>query len=162
QSPYSLFGIIVRKDSRTLLRSLMAFTPVAVLGGAEDIQLQSDDIIRPITIAESQMLAYVVKTYLDKLAYDQSRIRNPLENQRTVAVPIAAGPANNAGAAAATAALSAQATPASTVSPTNPFGLEPGQLDSFSSGQDDFSSVPADMQRANIVALLDVAAPGSP
>jgi len=152
----------VRKDSRTLLRSLMAFTPVAVLSGAEDIQLQSDDIIRPITITESQMLAYVVKTYLDKLAYDQSRIRNPLETQRNDVVPIAPAPGNNSsGAAATAAALSAQAAPVSAVSPTNPFGLEPGQLDSYSSGQDDFSSVPADMQRANIVALLDVAAPGS-
>jgi polysaccharide export outer membrane protein len=162
QSPYSLFGIIVRKDSRTLLRSLMAFTPVSVLSGAEDVQLQSDDIIRPITITESQMLAYVVKTYLDKLAYDQSRIRNPLENQRSDMVPMPATGNNNNGAAAAAATLSAQATPVSAVSPTNPFGLEPGQLDSYSSGQDDFSSVPADMQRANIVALLDVAAPGSP
>jgi protein involved in polysaccharide export with SLBB domain len=162
QSPYSLFGIIVRKDPRTLLRGLMAFTPVAVLGGAEDIQLQSDDIIRPITVAESQMLAYVVKTYLDKLAYDQSRIRSPLENQRTQVASLPPVAGNNVSGAAGATAAAAQTNLASAVSPTNPFGLEPGQLDSYSSGQDDFSSVPADMQRANIVALLDMAAPGSP
>ena len=51
---------------------------------------------------------------------------------------------------------------ASLVSPSNPFGFLPGQLESYSSGQEDFSSVPADVQRANIIALLDVAAPGTP
>ncbi len=55
QAPYTLFGIIVRKDPRTLLRTLIAFTPVAVLNGTEDMQLQSDDVIRPITIGESQI-----------------------------------------------------------------------------------------------------------
>jgi protein involved in polysaccharide export with SLBB domain len=153
QAPYTLFGIIVRKDSRTLLRSLIPFTPVAVLNGTEDMQLQSDDVVRPIQMGESQMLAYVVKTYLDKLAYDQSRIRNPLEVQRdTVQLP------------SATSANAAAPKPAQTnlVSPSNPFGLSPGQLENYSSGQEDFSSVPADIQRANIIALLDVAAPGTP
>ena len=71
-TPYTLFGIIVRKDPRTLLRSLMAFTPVAVLNGTEDMQLQSDDVVRPISVGEAQMLSFVLKTYLDKLALDQS------------------------------------------------------------------------------------------
>jgi len=155
QAPYTLFGIIVRKDPRTLLRSLVGFTPVAVLNGTEDMQLQSDDVIRPITVGESQMLAYVVKTYLDKLAYDQSRIRNPLDAQRdTVQSPISVSA--NAVAAAP------RPTQTNLVSPSNPFGLSPGQLENYSSGQEDFSSVPADVQRANIVALLDVAAPGTP
>jgi len=155
QAPYTLFGIIVRKDPRTLLRNLMAFTPVAVLNGTEDMQLQSDDVIRPITVGESQLLAYVVKTYLDKLAYDQSRIRNPLDTQRDTQQP--SGPVN----AAAPASNNARPMQASFVSPSNPFGLLPGQLESYSSGQEDFSSVPADVQRANIIALLDVAAPGT-
>lgn len=156
QAPYTLFGIIVRKDPRTLLRSLIAFTPVAVLNATEDMQLQSDDVIRPITVGESQLLAYVVKTYLDKLAFDQSRIRNPLETQRdTQQSP---SPVN---AAAPALALQPRPTQTSFVSPSNPFGLLPGQLESYSSGQEDFSSVPADVQRANIIALLDVAAPGT-
>jgi protein involved in polysaccharide export with SLBB domain len=162
QNPYTLFGIVVRKDSRTLLRSLIAFTPVSVLGGTEDIQLQSEDVVRPITVNESQMLAYVVKTYLDKLAFDQSRIRNPLQTQREETPPPAPVPGNAASGGASAMAAVTQPSAASAVSPTNPFGLEPGQLDNFSSGSDDFSSVPADLQRANIIALLDVAAPGSP
>jgi len=155
QAPYTLFGIVVRKDPRTLLRTLAAFTPAAVLSGAEDMQLQSEDVIRPISIGESQLLAYVVKTYLDKLAYDQSRIRNPLDVQRDAVQQPSAGNANAAGAAPKTIEVGA-------VSPSNPFGLQPGQLESYSTGQEDFSSVPADIQRANIIALLDVAAPGTP
>jgi protein involved in polysaccharide export with SLBB domain len=153
-SPYTLFGIIVRKDPRTLLRTLAAFSPVAVLNGTEDVQLQSEDIIRPVTVGESQMLAYVVKTYLDKLAFDQSRIRNPLDVQRDVLQPPIA---TNASAAAAIA----KPIETNVVSPSNPFGLQPEQLENYSSGQDDFSSVPADLQRANIIALLDLAAPGT-
>jgi polysaccharide biosynthesis/export protein len=77
-SPYSLFGIIVRKDPRTLLRTLIPFTPVAVMNGAEDEVLQSDDVVRPLSLNEAQLLTFIVKTYLDKLALDQDRIRNPL------------------------------------------------------------------------------------
>src|SRR6202007_2533842 len=67
-SPYTLFGIIVRKDPRTLLRSLLAFTPVAVLNGTENLQLQSDDVIRAISVNEADLLDFVLKTYLEKLA----------------------------------------------------------------------------------------------
>jgi len=160
-TPYTLFGIIVRKDPRTLLRSLVAFTPVAVLNGSEDQVLQTDDIVRPLSVSEAQMLSFVLKTYLDKLALDQARIRNPLEAQRADAAAqaqaVTTGAGNNANASANAAA---QAT-AGAISPNNPFGLPPEALQSFSSGQEDFSSVPADLQRSNIIALLDIAAPGT-
>ncbi len=55
----------------------------------------------------------------------------------------------------------AQAASADAISPSNPFGLQPGLLASYSFGQEDFSSVPADTQRADIIALLDAAAPGT-
>src|SRR5256885_14269030 len=97
-------------------------------------------------------------------------MRNPLEAQRAdtaaqiqatigtngsngAVVPGVAGP-NSSMAAAQTAAASA-------ISPNNPFGLPPDALQTYSSGQEDFSSVPADLQRSNIIALLDVAAPGT-
>lgn len=163
-SPYTLFGIIVRKDPRTLLRSLIAFTPVAVLNGTEDLALQTDDIIRPISTDEAQMLSFVLKTYLDKLAQDQARIRNPLETQRADAAAAAGGTApassgSNTNSAATTSAAAIQAVVQSAISPSNPFGLSPDAQNS--DGQDDFSGVPADMQRADIMALLDVAAPGT-
>ena len=165
QSPYSLFGLIVRKDPHTLLKTVIAFTPVAVLNGSEDETLQSDDLIRPLSLNEAQLLSFIVKTYLDKLALDQSRIRNPLETQRADA--LAAATPTSATAAPATNPLTplqgqpAAATSAAAASFANPFGLQPGQLENSSTGQEDFSSVPADIQRSNIIALPDTPAPGS-
>lgn len=165
-SPYSLFGIIVRKDPRTLLRTLIPFTPVAVMNGAEDEVLQSDDVVRPLSLNEAQLLTFIVKTYLDKLALDQDRIRNPLETQRADALA-AATPSSSGGTTTPTSPLALlqtqtpAATPAAAASFSNPFGLQPGALENSSTGQEDFSSVPADIQRSNIVALLDTPAPGS-
>lgn len=153
-SPYTLFGIIVRKDPRTMLRTLTAFTPVAVLNGTEDQQLQTDDVIRPISVDEAQMLTFVLKTYLAKLSYDQARIRNPLEASRADAAAQAAAQAANNNPAM-------QVSMSSAISPDNPFGLPPGALDAYSSGQEDFSSVSADIQRNNIIALLEIATPGT-
>jgi protein involved in polysaccharide export with SLBB domain len=152
-APYTLFGILVRKDPRTLLRSLVAFTPVAVMNGAEDMQLQGDDLVRPISINESQLLAFVVKSYLDKMALDQSRIRNPLQASRDAAAQVAIAAANKG------TSPSDQTRPQ--VTPSNPFGIDPSELEQASSGQEDFSGVPADLQRANITALLETAAPGT-
>ena len=154
QTPYTLFGLIVRKDQRTLLRSLMAFTPVAVMGGSEDLQLQSDDFVRPISVAESQLLAFIVKSYLDKMALDQQRIRNPLQTSAETAAASAVA-ASNPKNTALVDQTKLQ------VTPSNPFGLDPSVLQQASTGQEDFSGVPADIQRSNIIALLDTAAPGT-
>jgi protein involved in polysaccharide export with SLBB domain len=161
-SPYTLFGIIVRKDPRTLLRSLIAFTPAAVLGGGEDMPLQSDDVIRPLSLNEVQLLNFVVRTYVQKLEWDRTRIRDPL-----LANP-------NNGQATTTSTTTTTTTSTSTTGvPTaapetprpitldNPFGL--AQDTTQTPGQGDArSSVPADLQRANIIALLDLSAPGTP
>jgi polysaccharide export outer membrane protein len=156
-SPYTLFAIIVRKDPRTLLRSLVAFTPVAVLSGSEDIPLQTDDVIRPITVGEAQLLNYVARIYLEKSALDQSHIRNPLQAVRAqTGVAVGAGPS---GAISTVVTTTTAATP---VTPDNPYGLEPGTLEAFASGQEDISGLPADLQLNNINALLDVSAPGTP
>jgi polysaccharide export outer membrane protein len=153
QSPYTLFGIIVRKDPRTLLRSLVAFTPVAVLSGTEDVPLQTDDVIRAITVGEAHLLNYVAKTYLAKSALDQSRIRNPIQAVRSqTGVALGSGPSG---------AISTVTT-TSPVTPDNPYGLESGTLEAFATGQEDFNGLPADLQLNNINALLDVAAPGTP
>ncbi len=164
-APYSLFGLIVRKDPHTLLRTLIAFTPVAVLNGTEDQVLQSDDVIRPLSLNEAQLLSFVVKTYLDKLALDQARIRNPLETQRADTLAAATPSSSSATPSNPLALLQTQTptatTTAAAASFSNPFGLQPGALENSSTGQEDFSSVPADIQRSNIIALLDTPAPGS-
>jgi len=166
-SPYTLFGLVVRKNPQTLIRSLVAFTPVAVLAGTEDKVLQSDDVVRPFSLNEIQLLTYIVKTYLQKLAVDQGRIRNPLETQRsdTLAAAVAttagqAGAQAGAQAAGQTAAQSALSSASAGVSDINPFGLPPGILEAALNGQEDFSAVPDDLKRSNILALLNTPAPG--
>ncbi len=154
-NPYTLFGLIVRTNPQTLQRTLLAFTPAAVLRGSEDVALESNDIVRPVSLNEAELLSYIVKTYIDKLNYDQNRVRNPLDTNRADAA--AAIQAASGGAAAATGQLTGNS-----VSPNNPFGLQPGQLESDNFNLDDFSGVPTDMQRSDIVALLNVAAPGTP
>jgi protein involved in polysaccharide export with SLBB domain len=77
-SPYTLMGLVVRRNRQTLMRELMAFTPVAVLNGREDEILQGDDVVRPLSVNEERLLDFVVRTYLTQLAHDQDQIRNPL------------------------------------------------------------------------------------
>jgi len=110
----------------------------------------------------------VLKTYLDKLALDQARMRNPLEAQRAdtaAQLQATVGSATGTNTAAANATTisvpAAQAAAATAVSPSNPFGLAPDALQNYAAGQEDFSSVPADLQRSNILALLEVPAPGT-
>ena len=87
-SPYTLFGVIVRKDPRTLMRSLVAFTPVAVLSGTEDMPLQTDDVIRPITVNEAQLLTYVVSTYLDANGDSDNYSNTSAEARRAKAIAL--------------------------------------------------------------------------
>ncbi len=77
-APYTLFGLIARKDPRTLLRTLLPFTPVAVLNGSEDQALQSEDIIRVFSVNEARLLTNTVRLYVQRQASEQAAIRNPL------------------------------------------------------------------------------------
>ena len=126
-SPYTPFGIIVRKDPVTLMRTLLPITPIAVVAGREDMTLQSDDLIRVLSTNEIELLNYVVLTYLQKLANQQSTIRNPLSQ------------------------VSGGTTLARTVADQS------GQQSEIF----DVGSVPANVQRQQVNALLTVNAPGS-
>src|SRR5581483_11307021 len=77
-NPYTLFGLIVRRDPRTLLRSLVAFTPVGVLTGSEDETLAPDDVVRVFQVNEIQLLSLAVKTYKARRDAEAEAIRNPL------------------------------------------------------------------------------------
>jgi len=77
-SPYTLFGIVSRKDPTNQLRTLFAFTPVAVLKGREDLALQSDDIVRVISMDEARALfASILQFNNDQRTSDEA-LRNPL------------------------------------------------------------------------------------
>lgn len=81
--PYALFGIIARKDPVTLLRTLVAFTPMAVLGGSEDQALQRDDIVRVLSVNEVRLLTNTVRLYLERQTAEQSESLNPLSQLTT-------------------------------------------------------------------------------
>jgi len=142
-TPYTLFGIIVRKDPQSLLRSLVAFTPVAVLNGRENINLQTDDFVRPISVSEASLLSDVVRAYLEKLATDQAILRNPLIDQ---------GVANAATRPSLPNASRIQQSVAT---------LPVSKTDELSFALDDLISAPADVQRADIISLMELRAPGT-
>ncbi len=77
-APYTLFGIMARKDSRTLLRTLSAFTPVSVLTGKEDLPLQGDDVIRVLSVDEVRFLTKVVADYNTTKVAREEALRNPI------------------------------------------------------------------------------------
>lgn len=143
QSPYTLFGIIIRKDANNLLRSLVAFTPVAVLSGTENIALQSDDFVRPFSVGEVSLLSNVVRAYLEKLAADQAILRNPLVDQ-------------NVAASATRPPL-----PSAVGLPQTVATLPVSKMDELSFALDDLISAPADVQRADIISLMELRAPGT-
>ncbi len=142
-SPYTLFGVIVRKDPATLLRTLVAFTPAAVLAGKENIVLQTDDFVRPLSVNEASLLSSVVRAYLEKLAADQAILRNPLTDQSV-----------------ATAATRPELPSAGRLPQTVPT-LPVSKVDELSFAIDQLTSAPADVQRADIIALMDLRAPGT-
>lgn len=77
-APYTLFGIIARRNPQTLLRQLLTFTPVAVLNGREDQVLQNDDIIRVLSVNEARLLTNTVRIYNQRQTEAQDAVRNPL------------------------------------------------------------------------------------
>lgn len=77
-SPYTLFGIISRRDPRTLLRTLVAFTPAAVLNGSEDQTLQSEDIIHPLSVREARIVMSTIETFTQQRNEDEQALLNPL------------------------------------------------------------------------------------
>jgi polysaccharide export outer membrane protein len=76
-SPYTVFGIISRRDPRTYLRSLVAFSPVAALSGDFDPTLMSGDVVRIVSMRESRLLSRSLKIYAALKRYEDDRKRNP-------------------------------------------------------------------------------------
>lgn len=78
ETPYTLFGVISRRDPVTLMRTLTAFTPSAVLKDEENLPLQSDDIVRIFSMSEIELLTGTVQEYSARLSRDEASKRNPL------------------------------------------------------------------------------------
>lgn len=104
-NPYTLLGVISRRDPNTLLRTLIPFTPVAVLKGSEDMNVQSDDIVRVISAKEARLLSDTVRRYMSLQQTSEEAQRNPQiptlpethqNNENTQQYPAVPGAAQNA------------------------------------------------------------------
>lgn len=62
-NPYTLFGVISRRDAHDYQRTLIAFSPLSVLNGGADFALQTDDIVRVFQVDEMHMLVSAVDVY---------------------------------------------------------------------------------------------------
>jgi protein involved in polysaccharide export with SLBB domain len=87
--PYTLFGMISRRDPVTLLRVLIPFTPVEVLKGSQDMNIQSDDIVRVISTKEARVLFTAVQQFRLRTQATQEALRNPLSVQQKATTPSA-------------------------------------------------------------------------
>ncbi|HEY2446879.1 MAG TPA: SLBB domain-containing protein [Rhizomicrobium sp.] len=122
QFPYTIFGIVARRDPRTYLRSLIAFSPVAILAGDEDISLLDDDIVRVFSMHEAKLLSRAITQYEKKKQHNEEAIRNPYlastEEELTPENGAAGATANGLAANQATAQSPANAAQSSTTQNT--------------------------------------------
>jgi len=93
-NPYTLIGLISRRDPRTLLRTLTIFTPLAVLRGSEDLVLQTDDNVRPLSLNEARMLIAALQDYDQQVTRERDAQHNPVANVNVANV----NPAQQSGA----------------------------------------------------------------
>lgn len=57
ETPYLLFGVVLRRNPATLYRDALPFAPIQVLNGSFDMRLSDDDIVRIFSFAEVQRAA---------------------------------------------------------------------------------------------------------
>lgn len=77
QNPYTLMGIISRRDPKTLLRKLISFTPVAILNGSDDINLLNGDVVRVLSAREATLLLKIVDRYNQRRELVNESLRVP-------------------------------------------------------------------------------------
>jgi protein involved in polysaccharide export with SLBB domain len=64
ENPYTVFGLVVRRDNTTQMTSLVAFTPAAVINGRDDIDLTGHDVVRVFSAREAALLSAVMNAFL--------------------------------------------------------------------------------------------------
>jgi protein involved in polysaccharide export with SLBB domain len=83
--PYTLFGIVVRKDPSTLLRVPVAFTPISVINGSEDMDLASEDTIRIFSVNEARLLSAVTRAFRERRRAAEEALRAPRDADEQLA-----------------------------------------------------------------------------
>ena len=76
-TPYTLIGLISRRDPKTYMRKLIAFSPVSVLNGHSDMVLHSDDIVKVFSMNEFEMVRKVIDQYAKYQQAVSAAARNP-------------------------------------------------------------------------------------
>lgn len=76
-NPYTLIGVISRRDPVTLLRKLIAFTPTAVLAGRDDMDVLNGDVVRVLTVREYSLLSKIVHLYDQRRDAVDASLRAP-------------------------------------------------------------------------------------
>jgi len=76
-NPYTLFGVVSRRDPATMLRSLIPITPIAVVRGNEDMNLVSDDIVRVFSDDENRLITAVVDAFRLRRQAAEEALRAP-------------------------------------------------------------------------------------
>ena len=75
--PYPLFAVISRRDPVSLLRTLVAVTPSAVMAGRQDFSLQSDDIVHTFTRVEAVELIRAISWFDERRRRLLDRVQSP-------------------------------------------------------------------------------------
>ncbi len=75
--PYPLFAVISRRDPVSLLRTLVAVTPSAVMAGRQDFSLQSDDIVHTFTRTEAVELIRAISWFDERRRRLLDRVQSP-------------------------------------------------------------------------------------
>ena len=76
-SPYTLIGLVSRRDPKTYLRKLIAFSPVSVLNGRSDMVLHSDDVVKVFSMDEFELVRKVIDQYENYQQSMAAALRNP-------------------------------------------------------------------------------------
>src|SRR5579885_2027430 len=125
-SPYALFGIVVRSDPQSSIKTLVAFAPSSVLEGVDDMDLRSNDIVRVFSTREAAMLLKTVKDYQDEQQAIAEYSNNPQLAEQTAPTLMQPNSSNNGGTAGGQPGLAA--TTNSTLSSASPWNPPPGQV----------------------------------
>ena len=75
--PYPLFAIISRRDPVSLLRTLIAVTPSAVMAGRQDFSLQTDDVIHTFTRTEANELVRAINWFDEQRRRQDEKLQTP-------------------------------------------------------------------------------------
>ena len=84
ETPDTLFGVIVRRDPTTYQRTLVAFSPIAVLQGRENVALQSNDFVRVFSAMEGSLLSYWIDQYLSLQTQIDASMRDPTSTNAVI------------------------------------------------------------------------------